>query len=96
MKSFRLWLSEQADTPKQAMQSAKEIEIGMIDNKAKKLYQEIIDAISSKKYQSAISYIDDIAKDPKLKFVLSLINDPVPDLSRITGSQDCFQGILSD
>ena len=72
MKSFRLWLSEQADTPKQAMQSAKEIEIGMIDNKAKKLYQEIIDAISSKKYQSAISYIDDIAKDPKLKFVLSL------------------------
>ena len=38
----------------------------------KELYNELISMLLGKKYPEAIEFIDDIIKDPKLKFILSL------------------------
>ena len=39
---------------------------------ALKLYDDLIDTISSSRYKKSVEFIDDIVKDPKLKFLLSL------------------------
>jgi hypothetical protein len=42
------------------------------ENTEKKLYDKLMHMLSQKTYEDSVEYIDDIVKDPKLKFILSL------------------------
>ena len=42
------------------------------DDDARKLYDELIDMLSTKNYGDSVDFIDDLVKDPKLQFILSL------------------------
>jgi len=80
MKSFRQYLifeqiedffNEKAISPKEARKEAREID-DLNSKQAKELYKNLIDTINSSKYSKTIDFIDDISKDKKLKFILSL------------------------
>ncbi len=43
-----------------------------LDNKLIDTYNKLIDMIRGKDYEDSVDYIQDIVKDPKLKFILSL------------------------
>ena len=69
--NFRQFLESNSSDKKELN---KTIEDKNIDNLKvqKELYNELISMLLGKKYPEAVEFIDDIVKDPKLKFILSL------------------------
>lgn len=72
MTNFKDLVLEKSISVKDAKHQSKEIEVGKVDSKAKKLYNDIIDTINSSKYNKAVDFVDNISADSKLKFILSL------------------------
>ena len=71
MKDFKhYFLSEKAISPKEARREASDID--MYSSDVRELYKNLIGIINSSKYSKTIDFIDDISKDKKLKFILSL------------------------
>ena len=50
----------------------KDVNVTEEDPEALKIYDELIDLIQEKDYDETVDFVDDIVKDPKLKFLLSL------------------------
>ena len=50
----------------------KDVSVAEEDPEALKIYDELIDLIQAKDYDETVDFVDDIIKDPKLKFLLSL------------------------
>ena len=50
----------------------KDVNVTEEDPEALKIYDELIDLIQKKDYDETVDFVDDIVKDPKLKFLLSL------------------------
>ena len=69
--NFRQFLESNSSDKKELN---KTIEDKNIDNLKvqKELYNDLISMLLGKKYPEAVEFIDDIVKDPKLKFILSL------------------------
>lgn len=42
------------------------------DENARKVYDKLIDMLSNKDYEESVDFIDNLVKDPKLQFILSL------------------------
>jgi len=50
----------------------KDVNVNPENPEAVKIYNELIDLIQKKDYDETVDFVDDIVKDPKLKFLLSL------------------------
>lgn len=69
---FRKLLESNSSDIKDLKKDLEDIEIDKIDSNAKELYNELISMLKEKPYKEAVDFIDNLVKDPKLKFILSL------------------------
>ena len=71
-KYFRYLAESNSSDIKDLKSDSKDIDINSVDNSAKELYNELITMLKDKPYKEAVDFIDELVKDPKLKFILSL------------------------
>lgn len=71
-KYFRYLVESNSSDIKDLKNGSKDIDINNVDNSAKELYNELITMLKDKPYKEAVDFIDELVKDPKLKFILSL------------------------
>lgn len=71
-KYFRYLAESNSSDIKDLKNDSKDIDINNVDNSAKELYNELITMLKDKPYKEAVDFIDELVKDPKLKFILSL------------------------
>lgn len=69
---FRELFESNASDLKDLKSDAKDIDISNPGKDAKDLYNSLIDMLKSKDYKETVGFIDDLVKDEKLKFILSL------------------------
>lgn len=76
-KSRKKTISEESRDSKELKNMVNDVDVKDIDGRdpdqeAMKIYNELIDMIQDKDYDDSVDFVDDIVKDPKLKFLLSL------------------------
>lgn len=69
---FRKLFESNSSDIKDLKNDSKDVTVDKIDNNAKELYNELITMLKGKPYKEAVDFIDELVKDPKLKFILSL------------------------
>lgn len=69
VKKTKLVTEDDADDLKKEV---KDVSVTDENPEALKIYDELIDLIQKKDYDETVDFVDDIVKDPKLKFLLSL------------------------
>ena len=65
-------LTEESKDSKELKDEVQDVQADQENPEAIKIYNELIDLIQKKDYDETVDFVDDIVKDPKLKFLLSL------------------------
>lgn len=65
-------LTEESKDSKELKDEVQDVQATPENPEAVKIYNELIDLIQKKDYDETVDFVDDIVKDPKLKFLLSL------------------------
>lgn len=65
-------LTEESKDSKELKVLVQDVQATPENPEAVKIYNELIDLIQKKDYDETVDFVDDIVKDPKLKFLLSL------------------------
>ena len=65
-------LTEESKDSKELKDEVQDVQADQENPEAVKIYNELIDLIQKKDYDETVDFVDDIVKDPKLKFLLSL------------------------
>ena len=65
-------LTEESKDSKELKDEVQDVQATPENPEAIKIYNELIDLIQKKDYDETVDFVDDIVKDPKLKFLLSL------------------------
>ena len=65
-------LTEESKDSKELKDEVQDVSADPENPEAVKIYNELIDLIQRKDYDETVDFVDDIVKDPKLKFLLSL------------------------
>lgn len=71
-RSKKAKLTEESKDSKELKDEVQDVQATPENPEAIKIYNELIDLIQKKDYDETVDFVDDIIKDPKLKFLLSL------------------------
>lgn len=71
-RSKKAKLTEESKDSKELKDEVQDVQATPENPEAVKIYNELIDLIQKKDYDETVDFVDDIVKDPKLKFLLSL------------------------